>query len=103
MCIRDRINTGRQEKYFDVSLSPVKRRKTEIAGKLLIIKDITNRKKYENKIKHVSFHDYLTGLYNRAFFEEELARLNVDRNLPLSIVLGDVNGLKMINDTYGHK
>lgn len=97
------INTGRQEKYFDVSLSPVKRRKTEIVGKLLIIKDITNRKKYENKIKHVSFHDYLTGLYNRAFFEEELARLNVDRNLPLSIVLGDVNGLKMINDTYGHK
>ena len=97
------INTGRQEKYFEVSLSPVKRRQTEIAGKLLIMKDITDRKKYENKIKYMSFHDYLTGLYNRAFFEEELARLNVERNLPLSIVSGDVNGLKMINDMYGHE
>jgi len=97
------INTGVQEKYFDVSLSPVKRGQTEIAGKLLIMKDITDRKKYENKIKYMSFHDYLTGLYNRAFFEEELSRLNVERSLPLSIVSGDVNGLKMINDAYGHE
>jgi diguanylate cyclase (GGDEF)-like protein len=51
----------------------------------------------------MSFHDYLTGLYNRAYFEEELNRLSVQRNLPLSIVLGDVNGLKMMNDTYGHE
>ncbi len=97
------IYTNGQNKYFDVSLSPVKVRPAEIAGKLLIMKDITDRKSYEKKIKYMSFHDYLTGLYNRAFFEEELARLNVERNLPLSIVLGDVNGLKMINDTYGHE
>jgi diguanylate cyclase (GGDEF)-like protein/PAS domain S-box-containing protein len=97
------IATGGAEKYFEVSLSPVKIRQKEIAGKLLIMKDITDRKRYEKKIKYMSFHDYLTGLYNRAFFEEELARLNTERNLPLSIVLGDVNGLKMINDTYGHE
>jgi diguanylate cyclase (GGDEF)-like protein len=91
------------EKYFDVTVSPVKRNKAEIAGKLLIMKDITDRKKYEDKINYMSFHDYLTGLYNRAFFEEELKRLDVQRNLPLSIVSGDVNGLKMVNDTYGHE
>jgi len=68
-----------------------------------IIGDITERKKTEEKIKYMSFHDYLTGLYNRAFFEEELKRLNVQRNLPLSVVLGDVNGLKMVNDAYGHE
>jgi len=51
----------------------------------------------------MSFHDYLTGLCNRDFLEEELNRLNLDRNLPLSIVLGDVNGLKLVNDTYGHE
>lgn len=55
------------------------------------------------EIKYMSFHDYLTGLYNRIFFEEELDRLDVERNLPLSLVLGDVNGLKLINDSYGHK
>jgi len=97
------INTGSRERYFDVSLSPIKIRQKEIAGKLLVMKDITDRKEYEDKIRYMSFHDYLTGLYNRAFFEEELARLNVERNLPLSIVMGDVNGLKMVNDTYGHE
>lgn len=97
------INAGGRDKYFDVSLTPVKIRQKEIAGKLLVMKDITDRKEYEDKIKYMSFHDYLTGLYNRAFFEEELARLNVERNLPLSIVMGDVNGLKMVNDTFGHE
>ncbi|MHB1347224.1 MAG: diguanylate cyclase domain-containing protein, partial [Candidatus Humimicrobiaceae bacterium] len=97
------IKKGMQEKYFDMSLSPIKIQNREIAGRLLIMKNITDRKKYEKKIKYMSFHDYLTGLYNRAFFEEELSRLNVGRNLPLSIVLGDVNGLKLVNDTYGHE
>ncbi|MHB1377126.1 MAG: diguanylate cyclase domain-containing protein [Candidatus Humimicrobiaceae bacterium] len=68
-----------------------------------IVEDITERKNAEEKTKYMSFHDYLTGLYNRAFFEEELKRLNVQRNLPLSVVMGDVNGLKMVNDAYGHE
>ena len=45
----------------------------------------------------------MTGLYNRAYFEEELVKLDSNRNLPLSIVMGDVNNLKMINDTFGHQ
>ncbi|GAJ01551.1 unnamed protein product, partial [marine sediment metagenome] len=53
-------------------------------------------------IKHLSFHDALTGLYNRAYFEEELERYNFPRYYPLSMVILDVNGLKVINDTFGH-
>ncbi len=64
---------------------------------------LDERRKYENEIKHLSFHDYLTGIYNRAFFEEELSRLDTERNLPLTIVIGDVNGLKIINDAFGHE
>ena len=60
-------------------------------------------RKYEEEIKHLSFHDYLTGIYNRAFFEEELCRLDTERQLPLTIVMGDVNGLKIINDAFGHE
>ena len=60
------------------------------------------RKSSEEKIKHLSFHDSLTGLYNRAYFEEELERYNFPRYYPLSIVMLDVNGLKVINDTFGH-
>jgi diguanylate cyclase (GGDEF)-like protein len=64
---------------------------------------IVEIKKYENEINHLSFHDYLTGIYNRAFFEEALHRLDTERQLPLTIVIGDVNGLKTINDTFGHE
>ncbi len=67
-----------------------------------IIIDITEKKKADEKIEYLSFHDNLTGLYNRAFFEEELKRLERGRLLPISIIIGDVNGLKLINDAFGH-
>ncbi|WP_166637954.1 diguanylate cyclase domain-containing protein [Halanaerobium saccharolyticum] len=57
----------------------------------------------EEEIKYKTFHDKLTGLYNRRFFEEELERLDTNRQLPLSIIMADINGLKKINDTLGHK
>lgn len=66
------------------------------------IQDITDWKKKEEEITYLSNHDHLTGLYNRRFFEEELNRLDKARNLPLTIVMGDVNGLKLINDSFGH-
>jgi diguanylate cyclase (GGDEF)-like protein len=60
-------------------------------------------RKYEKEIEYLSFHDYLTGIYNRAFFDEELHRLDTERQLPLTLVIGDVNGLKIINDAFGHE
>ncbi len=73
-----------------------------IMGIMGISRDITKRKKAEEEVEYLSFHDGLTGLYNRAYFEEELRRLNTGRQLPLTLVMGDVNGLKLINDAYGH-
>ena len=66
------------------------------------IQDITNRKKTEEKILYLSYHDKLTGLYNRRFYEEEIKRLDTERNLPISIIIGDVNRLKLVNDAFGH-
>jgi len=60
------------------------------------------RKRIEEKIRYLSFHDALTDLYNRAYFEEELERYNFPRYYPLSIMMVDINGLKVINDTFGH-
>ncbi len=68
-----------------------------------IAQDITDRKRGEARIFHLSFHDQVTGLYNRAFFEEELRRLDTPRQLPLSIIMGDINGLKLVNDACGHE
>jgi diguanylate cyclase (GGDEF)-like protein len=73
-----------------------------IIGLISSGEDITDRKKAEEKIIYLSFHDHLTGLYNRRFFEEELKRLDTERQLPLSFVMGDLNGLKLINDVFGH-
>ncbi len=68
-----------------------------------IIHDITERKKAQERIKYMSFHDKLTGLYNRAYMEEEMKRIDTKRQLPISIIMGDLNNLKLINDTYGHE
>ncbi|MDD3268664.1 MAG: PAS domain S-box protein [Syntrophomonadaceae bacterium] len=65
--------------------------------------DISERKRAEAQVRYLSFNDKLTGLYNRAFFDEELHRLNTPRQLPLSLIIGDVNGLKLINDALGHE
>lgn len=64
--------------------------------------DISERKRTEAQVRYLSFNDKLTGLYNRAFFDEELHRLNTPRQCPLSLIIGDVNGLKLINDALGH-
>jgi diguanylate cyclase (GGDEF)-like protein/PAS domain S-box-containing protein len=71
-------------------------------GGIGIVEDISQRKLAEEKIRHMSFHDQLTDLYNRYYLEEEFKRLDTERQLPLSIIIADVNGLKLINDTYGH-
>ncbi|MCX7746173.1 MAG: diguanylate cyclase [Clostridia bacterium] len=66
------------------------------------ISDITEQKKAEEEISYLSYHDKLTGLYNRAFFDKELEKTDRLERLPYTIILGDLNGLKITNDTFGH-
>ncbi len=56
----------------------------------------------ESELRHISTHDTLTGLYNRNYFELELARLQHSRLFPVSIVILDLDNLKNINDCSGH-
>jgi len=69
---------------------------------LEVIEDITEKKERQREIEYLNLHDHLTGIYNRRFFEKEINRLDIDKNLPISIITLDVNGLKLINDTFGH-
>jgi len=78
---------------------------TEEAMKIslpLKIKNAIDLMRRKEEVIYLSYHDQLTGAYNRRFFEEELKRLNTKENLPLTIVMGDLNGLKLINDSFGH-
>ena len=67
-----------------------------------VLSDITEHRQAEEALRHLSTHDALTGLYNRAFFVEEMARLERGRQMPVSIVMADVDRLKDRNDTEGH-
>lgn len=77
-----------------------------IAGKLvggfIQFVDITEMIKKEAKIRYISFHDQMTGLYNRRYFENEIDRMNKTRRLPVSLIVADMDELKQINDNYGH-
>lgn len=73
-----------------------------VSGVIVNCRDITERTQAEEQIRFLSFHDKLTGLYNRAYFEEGLSRLDAERLFPISIIMGDANGLKLTNDVFGH-
>jgi len=66
------------------------------------IQDVTEQKTIQEELYFLSYHDYLTGLYNRRFYEEKLSDFDTEENLPITILLCDVNGLKLVNDSFGH-
>ena len=88
--------------HLEDSAAPIKNEKGETVGIVLVFRDVSEKKEQRKEIEYLSFHDALTGLYNRRFLEEELLRLDTERNLPISIIMGDVNGLKLTNDIFGH-
>ncbi len=87
--------------WVSMHISALRNNEGTIIGLQGITRDITDRKKAEEQVRYLGYHDSLTGLYNRHYFEkckEELKEIS-----PVSVIMTDVNGLKMINDTYGHK
>lgn len=67
-----------------------------------LVVDITDRKRKEDEILYLNYHDYLTGIYNRRYLELEKPRVDREDFLPLSIMIGDINGVKLVNDAFGH-
>ncbi len=81
----------------------VARSKKAVSSQLIIVaRDIREKVSMRNKLRYLSEHDALSGLYNRSYFEQEIKRLELEEIVPLSIIICDVNGLKLINDTMGH-
>lgn len=69
----------------------------------LLLAEIEERKKSEERIKYKSYHDELTDLYNRAYYNECIEEFETLKKMPISIILADLNGLKITNDTLGHE
>ena len=87
---------------LEVFGSPVTDKHGNPWASLVTFMDITERKKAEDELLYLSNHDNLTGFYNRRFFENELIQLDENGELPLSLIICDINGLKLINDSFGH-
>lgn len=84
------------------SAAPIKDDQGSVSGAVLVFRDVTLEKSRIEEIEYLSYHDQLTGLHNRRFMERALKKLDTTANLPISIVMADLNGLKLVNDTLGH-
>ena len=71
-------------------------------GIISIQTDVTDKILNEEKIKYAGYHDSLTDLYNRYYLEKQIQSLNQESKLPIALIMADLNGLKLVNDTYGH-
>lgn len=97
------ISKTGKEIPIEKTSAPVRDGEGNITGVVTVFRDFTDRKEKQKEVEYLSYHDQLTGLYNRRFMEDSLKRLDTERNLPLCIMMMDVNGLKMANDAFGHK
>lgn len=84
------------------TVSPIRNGNGQIIGTVLVIRNITEQKKRQKKIDYLVYHDALTGVYNRRYFDQMLRKIDAEENLPISIINCDVNGLKLTNDAFGH-
>lgn len=84
------------------SASPIMDESGRLYGAVMVFRDVSRDREREEQITYLSYHDALTRLYNRRFAETGIKRLDTERNLPFSVIMGDVNGLKLTNDIFGH-
>ena len=88
--------------YLHVTVNPTFDADGNLVGAVHVARDVTKRREMEDKLRYLSTHDEMTKLYNRAFFEAEIEQLEKGRSAPLSVVIADLDGLKEVNDSFGH-
>lgn len=100
---------GGAPRYYSARLSTVHNELRQHIGRIISLTDSTDKveaihllQDNQQRIEHLSLHDQLTGLYNRRHYEAALLQSEVQRQYPLTLIMADVNGLKMVNDAFGH-
>jgi len=111
LAIESKKIVERQESYMIISerkmlveesASPILDRQKNLTGIVYVFRNITDSMKRKQEIEFLSYHDQLTGLFNRRYFEEISTVMLEEKNLPLSLIIGDLNALKLTNDAFGH-
>lgn len=96
---------GRQGQTVPIvdSAAPIRMDNGMLFGVVMVFRDVSLEKEHISQLRFASHHDTLTGLPNRQYIEENLSRIDNRDNLPLSVIVGDINGLKITNDVLGHQ
>jgi diguanylate cyclase (GGDEF)-like protein len=83
------------------SFAPIYDNTQTLLGAVVVCRDVTDEKAYEQKLLFQRNHDFLTGLYSRVYFENAL---KLERNnVGFTLLIVDINGLKLVNDSFGHE
>jgi len=96
------VSKSGAELPVEISVSPIKHGDGKISGTVFIIRDVSEKRAEQRKIEYLSYHDELTGLYNRRYMSEAAKTLGAPEDLPLAVFAIDVDGLKLANDAFGH-
>ena len=83
------------------SFAPIYDKAQTLLGAVVVCRDITEEKAYEQKLLFQRNHDFLTGLYSRVYFENALKQART--TVPFTLLIVDINGLKLVNDSFGHE
>lgn len=97
------LNKKEKPIIIELSVAPIQDSKKSQQGVVIIFRDISEKMRKQKEIEFLSFHDYLTGLYNRRHMDQTVIDLDKDRYLPLGTMILDVNDLKEMNDLFGHQ
>ncbi|MGI6149172.1 MAG: HD domain-containing phosphohydrolase [Limnochordia bacterium] len=90
------------ERQIADSAAPIRDENGSIIGVIVVFRDVSEERAHIREIEFLSYHDQLTGLHNRRFLEQKIQEIDTELNLPISIIMADLDGLKMVNDTLGH-
>lgn len=111
LAIRSKKKVEREESYLSIgerkilveeSASPIMDQQKNLTGIVYVFRNITDSKIRKQEIEFLSYHDQLTELFNRRYFEEKCTTVLEKKNLPISLIIADLNALKLTNDAFGH-
>ena len=88
--------------YLQVIKEPLRSREGKIEGIIAIVNNVTDSELLKEELREKSFTDQLTGLFNRFYFEEIVSQMKEGFDVPLTFISADCDGLKTINDQFGH-
>ena len=97
------IRPDGSDTWVNIVIAALQPDHSDMRSHLYLLQDITQRKRREAEILYASVYDDMTGLFNRGFMDHELARIEAENALPVSVIMCDVDGLMLINDAFGRE